>query len=88
MEKDTKSAIIKEFAKNEKDVGSSEVQVAVLTEKIKELTGHMQRNKKDVHSRKGLIGMVNRRKKLLKYLAKKNHDSYIAITDKLKIKRK
>ncbi len=87
MDKATKSAIIEKFARQAGDVGSPEVQVAVLTASIKELTEHMKANKKDVHSRKGLLAKVSRRRKLLKYLDKKDHARYISLTDELDIRR-
>ncbi|MCL0054071.1 30S ribosomal protein S15, partial [Dehalococcoidia bacterium] len=68
LDGDTKARIIKEYQRNDKDTGSAEVQVAVLTENIKQLTNHLQTHKKDVHSRRGLLGMVSQRRRLLKYL--------------------
>ncbi len=88
MDKATKTAIIAKYARKEGDVGSPEVQIALLTTKIKELTEHMRANKKDVHSRKGLLAMVNRRRKLIAYLNKKDHARYISLTTELEIRRK
>jgi small subunit ribosomal protein S15 len=88
MDKAKKTEIIKEFATKEGDVGSSEVQIAVLTEKITEMTEHLKANKKDHSSRRGLIAMVNKRRKLLNYLKRKNLASYNQITDKLNIRKK
>jgi small subunit ribosomal protein S15 len=68
LDGDTKARIIKEYQINDKDTGSAEVQVAVLTENIKQLTEHLRQHKKDVHSRRGLLGMVSQRRRLLKYL--------------------
>ena len=66
----------KELAIHEKDTGSSEVQIALLTEKIENLSKHMKKSKKDKHSSLGLLKAVNKRKKLLDYLKKKKIDSY------------
>jgi len=88
MDKAKKTEIIKEFAKNEGDVGSSEVQIAVLSQKITEMTEHLKANKKDHSSRRGLIAMVNNRRKLLAYLKRKDLASYNQITDKLNIRKK
>lgn len=83
MEKAKKTEIMAQFARKEGDVGSPEVQVAVLTEKIVELTDHMRANKKDHSTRRGLMAMVSRRKKLLKYLSTENHEKYVEISQKL-----
>ena len=88
MNKETKEKIIKKFGRKEGDTGSSEVQVAILSEKISELTEHLRANKKDNSSRRGLIAMVNNRRKLLAYLKKENLAAYNEITDKLKIRKK
>ena len=86
ISKETKSAIIAEYARKEGDTGSCEVQIAVLTERIKQLTEHMKSNKKDFHSRRGLIQMVSKRKKLLKYLEKTDLEGYRALKVKLGIR--
>ena len=88
MDKAKKTEVMKKFAKTEGDTGSSEVQVAVLTERINELTEHMRAHKKDHSTRRGLLAMVSRRRKLLSYLEREYHDSYIKITDELSIRRK
>jgi len=88
MNKALKSEIIAKYAKTEGDVGSSEVQIALLSQQISELTEHLRSNKKDHSCRRGLLAMVARRSKLLKYLNKKDHAGYIKITDDLKIRRK
>ena len=88
MDKDTKAKIIKKFGKKEGDTGSSEVQIAILSKKITEMTAHLQANKKDNSSRRGLIAMVNNRRKLLAYLRKENLASFNDITEKLKIRKK
>ena len=79
--------IVKKYGKNDKDTGSSEVQVALLTSRIRLLTEHAKENKKDNHSRRGLVMLVSQRKKLLKYLRRKNPDSYLKITEELAIRR-
>ena len=79
MEKAKKTEIIEKFARKPGDVGSPEVQIAVLTAKIAELTEHLRNNKKDHSSRRGLMRMVANRKKLLKYLSGKDHAKYLEI---------
>ena len=68
MNVNEKKEIVKDFGKNNTDTGSTEVQVALLTKKINELSEHFKIHKKDHHSRRGLLGMINNRRKLLKYL--------------------
>jgi len=87
MTKDEKAAIMREFAQNDKDVGSPEVQIAVLTGRVTELTEHLKIHKKDHSTRRGLITLVNRRRKLLKYLEGRSHERYIAIIQRLKLRR-
>ncbi len=87
MEKALKSEVIKSFAKSEKDTGSSEVQIGILSSRINELTEHLRANKKDKSTQHGLLMMVSRRKKLLKYLNRKDHAGFLAITEKLNIRR-
>jgi small subunit ribosomal protein S15 len=82
-----KKDIIKKFATKEGDTGSPEVQIAILTTRINELTEHMKLHKKDFHSRRGLIAMVSNRRRLLDYLKRKNEKSYIQIIDKLGIRK-
>ena len=77
----------KELAIHEKDTGSSEVQIALLTEKIENLSKHMKESKKDKHSSLGLLKAVNKRKKLLDYLKKKKVDSYKEVISKLNIRK-
>ncbi|MAW68980.1 MAG: 30S ribosomal protein S15 [Candidatus Marinimicrobia bacterium] len=79
--------IVKKFGKDEKDTGSSEVQVALLTSRIRLLTEHAKDNKKDNHSRRGLVMLVSQRKKLLKYLRRSNPESYLNVTQELAIRR-
>lgn len=82
-----KSKIIEKFRTHEKDTGSSEVQIAILTEEIGRLTDHLKKNHKDVHSRRGLLGMVARRKKFLDYLKEANTRRYNMVVKKLGLKR-
>ena len=86
MEKTKKTEIIAKFARKYGDTGSPEVQIAILSERIAELTEHMRANKKDHSTRRGLMAMVNRRKRLLKYLAKENHEKYLEISSALGIR--
>ena len=79
--------IIKKFGDNEKDSGKAEVQVALLTARINQLTGHFEANKKDHASRRGLLEMVGKRKRLLTYLAEKNIERYRAIIKELNIRK-
>lgn len=82
-----KQAIIEEFAQKEGDTGSCEVQVALLTARIKHLTEHLRNNHKDFHSRRGLIGMTSRRRKLLDYLKGKDFNRYTSIIQRLSLRR-
>ena len=81
MEKAKKTEIIAKYARKEGDVGSTEVQIALLSARITEITEHMRANKKDHSSRYGLMALVNRRKRLLKYLAQENHARYLELAD-------
>ena len=84
--KDKKQNLVSKFSINEKDTGSSEVQIAILSERINNLTEHFKKHKHDKHSKTGLIAMVNLRKKLLKYLSNKNNQKYQEIRKKLNIR--
>ena len=84
---DTKKETIKSLKINSKDVGSSEIQIGLLSEKINNLTSHFKGNKNDKHSARGLLKAVNQRKRLLEYLKRKNADSYIKILDKLNLRK-
>lgn len=86
ISKEKKQAIIKEYALKDGDTGSCEVQIAILTERIRELTEHLKANKNDAHSRRGLIQMVSKRKKLLKYLENKDLEAYRALKQRLAIR--
>lgn len=85
--KDQKQELIKEYGIHEGDTGSPEVQIAILTARINTLTAHLQANKKDHHSRRGLLKMVGQRRNLLKYLQNKDIERYRAIIDKLGIRK-
>ena len=82
-----KQEVIKKFATGKDDTGSPEVQIAVLTERISNLSDHMQDHKKDMHSRRGLLAMVARRRKLLDYLNGVSEDRYKDVIKKLNIRR-
>lgn len=82
-----KKDIIKKHKLHTEDTGSPEVQVAVFTEKIEELVKHLKRNKKDHHSRRGLLGMVSKRKRLLTYLKRQDEKRYKKLTKKLGLKQ-
>ena len=87
ISKEKKTAIINEYATKPGDTGSPEVQIAVLTERIKEVTEHMKQNPKDHHSRRGLLKMVGQRRGLLDYLKEKDIERYRAIIAKLGIRK-
>tara|TARA_B100001123_G_C14815397_1_gene830037 strand:- start:6 stop:275 length:270 start_codon:yes stop_codon:yes gene_type:complete len=86
IKKEVKEKLIKNYATNEKDTGSAEVQIAVLSERIKNLTEHFKKHKHDNHSKNGLIIMVNKRKKLLNYLSNKDNSKYKNILKELNIR--
>ena len=87
ISKETKTAIIKEYARCEGDTGSPEVQIAVLTARIQELTAHLQTHQKDHHSRRGLLKMVGQRRGLLDYLKRKDIERYRALIERLGIRK-
>ncbi len=82
-----KNELIEQFKQNDSDTGSPEVQIAILTSRINSLTEHMRSNKKDYSTRRGLLGMVSRRRRLLDYLRKINPDRYLDIIGKLNIRK-
>ena len=84
--KDTKKEIISQFATNEKDTGSAQVQVAVLSERINNLTVHFKLHKHDNHSKRGLLALVGKRKKLLSYISKKDNIKFKEIIKELNIR--
>ena len=85
--KEKTEELIKEHGSNEKDSGSSQSQIAILTERINTITDHLKENKKDHSGRRGLIAMVSRRRKLLDYIRKQNNDNYLSIIKKLNIRK-
>ena len=87
LTKETKKEIVKKFAKNEKDTGSAEVQIAILTKEINNLTEHLKEHIHDYHSRRGLLRKVGQRKNLLQYLAKKDIQSYRELIRKLGLRK-
>ena len=87
MTKERKQEIINTYKREEKDTGSPEVQIALLTERINELTEHLKVHKKDEHSRRGLLNMVGKRKSLLRYLENKNIEEYRELIAKLGIRK-
>ncbi len=87
MEKGKKTAIISDYRVHETDTGSVEVQVAVLTERINELAEHLKIHSHDHHSRRGLLRMVNRRRKLLDYLKRSSNDAYRALIERLGLRK-
>ncbi|NLL80247.1 MAG: 30S ribosomal protein S15 [Clostridiales bacterium] len=87
ISKEKKAAIIKEYARTEGDTGSPEVQIAVLTARIQELTEHLKEHQKDHHSRRGLLKMVGQRRGLLDYLKKTDIERYRALIERLGIRK-
>ena len=85
--KERKAEIIKEFGKNEQDTGSPAVQIALLTERIRELTEHLKMNPKDHHSRRGLLMLVGQRRGMLDYVMKNDIEEYRALISKLGIRK-
>jgi small subunit ribosomal protein S15 len=88
LNKERKQQIIEEYKRHGDDTGSPEVQIAILTKRIAELTDHLRINTHDESSRRGLLKLVGRRRRLLAYLRQKDYKSYLAVTDKLKIRKK
>ena len=87
IEKNKTIEIVKDFGSSEKDTGSADVQVAILTERIKNLTDHLKSHKKDFGSRRGLLTMVGQRRNLLKYIKNKNEEHYSKLIKKLGLRR-
>ena len=87
LTKDEKQKLIKEFAKSENDTGSTEVQIAILTKEINDLTEHLKEHTHDYHSRRGLLKKVGQRRNLLQYLAKKDVQSYREVVKKLGLRK-
>ena len=86
ISKEEKQKYIDQFGKDSEDTGSTEVQVAILTHRIRELTEHVKAHKKDHHTRRGLVQLVSQRKKMLKYLIRSNAESYLNLIKELSIR--
>ena len=86
ISKENKKKVISEFATNKKDTGSAQVQIAVISERINNLTEHFKNHNHDKHSKRGLLALVRKRKKLLSYLSKKNNSEFKEIIKKLNIR--
>jgi len=84
---ENKQKLIAQFQQNPKDTGSAEVQISLLTKRIEGLTGHFQTHKKDHHSRRGLLGLVSRRRKLLEYLKRKDFPKYLKTIQELELRK-
>jgi len=87
LDKEKKSELISKFGLSKKDTGSTEVQVAVLTERINELTEHMAANRHDYHSQRGLVKLVGQRRRLLSYLSREDTKRYRSLINKLKLRK-
>lgn len=87
ISKEKKAEIIKNYGRKEGDTGSPEVQIAILTERIRELTEHLKVNKKDHHSRRGMLKMIGQRRNLLAYLQKKDIDAYRKLIERLGLRK-
>ena len=86
LKKEEKGSIVSKFGENNTDTGSSSVQIALLTSRIRQLTEHVKNNKKDNHSRRGLVMLVGQRKRLMKYLRRKDLEKYEKVVNELKIR--
>ena len=87
IEKDKKKELVQNYGKNENDSGSSNVQVAIISERIKNLTEHLKEHKKDFATRRGLLTLVGKRRKLLDYIKKKNSENYSNLIESLGLRR-
>jgi small subunit ribosomal protein S15 len=88
LEKEYKTNVIEEFSRHEKDTGSPEVQIAILTKRIEQLTDHLRTHKHDESSRRGLLKMVGSRRRLLYYIRRKDYQQYISLIERLKIRHR
>jgi small subunit ribosomal protein S15 len=88
IDKESKSKLMLEYSRHQTDTGSPEVQIAILTNRINQLTDHLRTHKHDESSRRGLLKMVGRRRRLLAYVRRNDFPRYLALTDKLNIRRK
>ena len=86
LKKEEKESIVSKFGENNTDTGSSSVQIALLTSRIRQLTEHVKNNKKDNHSRRGLVMLVGQRKRLMKYLRRKDLEKYEKVVNELNIR--
>ncbi len=86
ISKEDKQKYVDQFGKDANDSGAPEVQIAILTHRIRELTEHVKNHKKDNHTRRGLVQLVSKRKKMLKYLMRANADSYVSLIKELSIR--
>ena len=87
VSKERKAELIREFGENEKDSGNAKVQVAILSERIRELTEHMKQHKKDFHTRRGLLMLVGKRRRLLSYIKKNDVEAYRTLIKSLGIRK-
>jgi small subunit ribosomal protein S15 len=87
LDKEEKTAVVTKYARHEKDTGSTEVQVAILTERINELTGHMANNRHDFHTQHGLIKLVGKRRRLLAYLMREDVERYRNLIKQLGLRK-
>ena len=87
MDKETKQKVISQFQRNERDTGSTEVQVAILTARIEQLTTHMANNRQDAHTKRSLLSLVGQRRRLLAYAKKDNPERYQEIISKLGLRK-
>ena len=87
LSKERTAEIVKKYGKNEKDTGSAQVQIALLTAQINDLTAHLKKNKKDASGRRGLFILVGQRRALLNYLNKTDRDAYVKLLSELKIRK-
>ena len=87
LDGESKARITQEYQHHKKDTGSTEVQVATLTERIRQVTDHLRVHKKDVHSRRGLVGLVSQRRRLLKYLSREDVRRYQTLIGRLGLRR-
>jgi small subunit ribosomal protein S15 len=88
LDKETKNKLIEEFSRHEGDTGSPEVQIALLTTRIQQLTDHLRTNTHDESSRRGLLKLVGQRRRLLAYVRRNDFQRYMALTERLSIRRK
>jgi len=85
--KESKKTLISKFAKNDKDTGSARVQIAVLTERIKNLTDHLKTHSKDFSTRRGLLTLVGKRRRVLDYIKNKNEENYLKVIEALGLRK-